>query len=203
MFIQGHVYRRSDLHNQYGGQRQGGISTPSQYPLVCTGYHWHAGPDTTGQPRQMIIFELTPLSAFEAEITSDIESVLPPVLDNSLSLEALRNRALADAAPTRNPVERQTSYRQRSQWIKRYALRRANGTCEGCGIPAPFNMPDGQPYLEVHHIRRLSDGGPDHPRWVIAICPNCHRRAHYAEDAVTYNAHLRQVAQEREAGRRV
>src|ERR1700746_1774493 len=24
--------------------------------------------------------------------------------------------------------------------------------------------------------RRLSDGGPDHPRWVVAVCPNCHRR---------------------------
>ena len=34
MFIQGHVYRRSDLHNQYGGQRQGEISTPSRYPFV-------------------------------------------------------------------------------------------------------------------------------------------------------------------------
>src|SRR5437016_13409603 len=34
MFIQGHVYRRRDLHDQYGGQRQGGISTPSQYPFV-------------------------------------------------------------------------------------------------------------------------------------------------------------------------
>ena len=34
MFIQGHVYRRRDLHDRYGGQRQGGISTPSQYPFI-------------------------------------------------------------------------------------------------------------------------------------------------------------------------
>ena len=34
MFIQGHVYRRRDLHDQYGGQRQGGISTPSQHQLI-------------------------------------------------------------------------------------------------------------------------------------------------------------------------
>lgn len=34
MFTQGHVYRRRDLHDRYGGQRQGGISTPSQYPII-------------------------------------------------------------------------------------------------------------------------------------------------------------------------
>jgi 5-methylcytosine-specific restriction protein A len=269
MFIQGHVYRRSELHNQYGGQRQGGISTPSRYPfillftgesgeqhgyadgwsedglflytgegqqgdmtfvrgnaairdhiddgkdlhlfaqvkkgsvrylgqMVCTGFHSQAGPDTTGHMRQMLMFELTPLSAFEEPTSSETASLPLPALDISLSLDDLRNKALADSASTREPVERQTFYRQRSQWIRLYALRRANGQCEGCGIPAPFMTSDGQPYLEVHHIRRLSDGGPDHPQWVVAICPNCHRRAHYAEDAVKYNAYLSQKAKERE-----
>ena len=166
--------------------------------MVCTGFHTQAGPDTTGHMRQMLIFELTPLSAFEEPTRSETSSPPPPALDTTLSLDDLRHKALADAAPTRSPVERQTFYRQRSQWIRLYALRRAQGQCEGCGIPAPFMTPDGQPYLEVHHIRRLSDGGPDHPQWVVAICPNCHRRAHYAEDAVRYNAHLSQVVQERE-----
>ncbi len=56
---------------------------------------------------------------------------------------------------------------------------------------APFSTPDGRPFLEAHHTRRLSDGGPDDPRWVIAICPNCHRRAHYATDATTFNDNLK------------
>ena len=34
MFVQGREYRRSDLHKQFGGQEQGGISTPSRYPLI-------------------------------------------------------------------------------------------------------------------------------------------------------------------------
>jgi 5-methylcytosine-specific restriction enzyme A len=41
----------------------------------------------------------------------------------------------------------------------------------------------GQIYLEVHHVTRLADEGPDHPRNGIAICPNCHRKAHYANDS--------------------
>jgi len=34
MFIKGHVYRRRDLHSLYGGQQQGGISTPSKHPFI-------------------------------------------------------------------------------------------------------------------------------------------------------------------------
>jgi len=47
--------------------------------------------------------------------------------------------------------------------------------------------------IEPHHIRRLTDGGPDHPRWIAGVCPNCHRRAHYSSDAEAYNTHLGQV----------
>ena len=34
MFEKGKTYRRSDLHDKYGGQRQGGISTPKEYPII-------------------------------------------------------------------------------------------------------------------------------------------------------------------------
>ncbi|WP_160167772.1 hypothetical protein [Exiguobacterium oxidotolerans] len=34
---------------------------------------------------------------------------------------------------------------------------------------------------------RLSDGGPDHPEHVAAICPNCHARIHRGVDGIEYN----------------
>jgi hypothetical protein len=34
MFVKDQVYRRIDLHERYGGQRQGGISTPLQHKLI-------------------------------------------------------------------------------------------------------------------------------------------------------------------------
>ena len=39
MFVLGSTYRRTDLHKSYGGQRQGGISTPSgrNFILLFTG----------------------------------------------------------------------------------------------------------------------------------------------------------------------
>jgi 5-methylcytosine-specific restriction protein A len=65
-------------------------------------------------------------------------------------------------------------------------LLRAGGTCEGCGLSAPFQRVDGTPYLEVHHRLRLSGGGEDSVENAIALCPNCHRERHcgvkYASD---------------------
>jgi 5-methylcytosine-specific restriction enzyme A len=34
MFMRGQIYRRSELHNKYGGQRQGGISTPARHRII-------------------------------------------------------------------------------------------------------------------------------------------------------------------------
>jgi len=107
-----------------------------------------------------------------------------------LSLAQLREAALAapdsgDAAPE----SKRNAYR-RSAAVRAYVVARAKGICEGCGAPAPFATAAGRPYLEPHHTRRLSDGGPDHPGAVIALCPTCHRRAHYAADGPTYNATL-------------
>ncbi len=34
MFKIGKIYRRADLHEQYGGQSQGGISTPRAHPFI-------------------------------------------------------------------------------------------------------------------------------------------------------------------------
>lgn len=60
-------------------------------------------------------------------------------------------------------------------------LLRAEGKCEGCLQPAPFTRAsDGTPYLEVHHRITLAAGGEDTVANAIALCPNCHRAAHYA-----------------------
>lgn len=59
-------------------------------------------------------------------------------------------------------------------------LERANGKCEICGRPAPFNRKkDGSPYLEVHHKVQLAAGGDDSVENALAVCPNCHREQHY------------------------
>ena len=45
---------------------------------------------------------------------------------------------------------------------------------------APFmKKSNDEPYLEVHHIKPLSQGGEDSLENVKAICPNCHRKIHF------------------------
>jgi predicted HNH restriction endonuclease len=59
-------------------------------------------------------------------------------------------------------------------------LIRADGVCEKCNQHAPLKRATvGTPFLEVHHIIRLADGGEDKVDNTIAVCPNCHRELHY------------------------
>lgn len=61
-------------------------------------------------------------------------------------------------------------------------IYRSKGICQMCNSPAPFKRADtGTPYLEVHHLKRLADDGHDTLENAIAVCPNCHRRAHYGK----------------------
>jgi hypothetical protein len=110
-------------------------------------------------------------------------------LENA-NIDELLKVALMRARPFASPIQRKIIFRARSQAIHKYVIKRANGNCEGCKRPAPFNKANGGPYLEPHHTTRLADDGPDHPAKVIGLCPNCHRRAHYAEDARVFNKSL-------------
>jgi predicted restriction endonuclease len=66
----------------------------------------------------------------------------------------------------------------RDRYISEYAKRRAQGNCQLRGEPAPFTSCDGAPFLEIHHIVWLADGGADSIENMVALCPNCHRKMH-------------------------
>lgn len=67
--------------------------------------------------------------------------------------------------------------------VKGKVRRIAKGICELCELPAPFTKSNGKPYLEVHHVKPLSDSGLDKTTNAVAICPNCHMRCHHSVDA--------------------
>lgn len=66
----------------------------------------------------------------------------------------------------------------RNPSVIEFAKRRAKGLCDLCEKPAPFMTQKGEPYLEVHHIKWLANGGEDSVENTVALCPNCHRRMH-------------------------
>jgi 5-methylcytosine-specific restriction protein A len=153
-------------------------------------------PDRDGNPRDAIVFYLAPLSGTAAPPAELPAGAGTPAASDSglwgLGLDELRERALAQQqSAVKEPKEATQKVRARSRALRVYVLRRADGTCEGCTEPAPFETVQGRPFLETHHIRRLSDGGLDDPAWVAAVCPNCHRRAHHSSDAEAFNESLR------------
>lgn len=79
---------------------------------------------------------------------------------------------------------------ERSAEVAAWILQNAEGVCEGCKAPAPFALSSGYPYLEVHHVQRLADGGPDLIENAVAVCPNCHRRLHHSADAEDFRSQL-------------
>jgi len=261
MFEIGRVYnRQNDIHGRYGGQQQGGISTPPEHPYIflftsesgeqhgyqdgwdedgvfvytgegqisnqsfqrgnrairdhagngkdlllfqslgkskgyrylgefcCASWEYRQGIDRENNQRQVIVFHLIEAGA---ETTPDL-TVLPHSQESDHS--TLRELAYQASTSASEGTEKQAKkkYYERSVAVRSYVLARAEGVCEACGSPAPFSKLDGTPYLEPHHTRRVSDGGPDHPRWVGAICPNCHREIHYGTDGEDKNSKLKE-----------
>ena len=251
----GKIYsRQADIHAQYKGQQQGGISTPAEVPFVflftgdtgeqygykdhwtddgvflytgegqvgdmefvrgnkairdhaidskdlllfealgkgkgvrflgpfsCSSWESKSGPDKLGNLRKVIVFHLVPLEGVETDY--DVDGELP--------LQELRRRAYAASRDVaeKSAKEARRAYYKRSAEIVVYVLARAAGVCESCKKPAPFLKTDGSAYLEPHHTRRVSDGGPDHPRWVGSICPNCHTEIHHGIKGSELNLRL-------------
>lgn len=79
-------------------------------------------------------------------------------------------------------AEHSTTVFQRNPHVKAWVLNQANGVCEYCRSNAPFTTKNGKPYLEVHHLLPLADGGSDSVTNTIAVCPNCHRGFHLSNE---------------------
>lgn len=166
------------------------------------GHHKEVRPDREGDLREVIVFHL------DVDSIDGVDGVAEPAPNyGKKEVDSLKNKSLRELRvaaldkPSKNVShkEKMEIAYYRSQAIRKYIIARSNGICEGCRERAPFDTKDG-PFLECHHLHRLADGGPDHPENVVALCPNCHRRAHFARDAKAYNEILKDVVVEIEKG---
>jgi 5-methylcytosine-specific restriction protein A len=148
-------------------------------------------PDRNDDPRRAIVFRLIPIED-TGGTPAPAAGTADPAHDRrwTMPLGELRDRAARTVGKQPKAREGKRTAWERSLDLKIYVRRRAAGTCEGCGKPAPFVARDGEAYLEPHHIRRLTDGGPDDYHHVIALCPTCHKRVHHAVDGTQYNREL-------------
>ena len=156
--------------------------------FACQDWDIIQAPDKNGTPRDAIAFQLAKLDE-ERSDKDELGTASKAPEISTPSLGSLKEQAYLAASPrASSKVSRaeKTVY-QRADAVKRYVLARAEGVCEACRKPAPFAKRTGEPYLEPHHTRRVSDGGPDHPRWVAALCPNCHSEIHFGEGGASLN----------------
>ena len=140
------------------------------------------------------IYEYAESIANGEQVSREPDQTAMATIDQAFREEVLRsindepkNRAarlaLADPVPIR--IETTTVAYRRNPDVVAEVLLRATGTCETCKNKAPFlRSSDGTPYLEVHHKVQLASGGHDTVANAIAICPNCHRKAHFGPEFV-------------------
>src|SRR3546814_8073759 len=94
-------------------------------------------------------------------------------LSKSLARDAAERQARLEAA---DPVPAQifvvSKAFRRNQDVVAEVLKQAKGHCQDCHLPAPFlRARDGTPFLEVHHLVTLAEGGLDTVDNAIALCP--------------------------------
>lgn len=89
----------------------------------------------------------------------------------------IKSKPLGISKP--NIISSNTTIYQRDPYVKAWVLQNSSWICECCKNYSPFISNDGNPFLEVHHMKRLSDGGSDTITNVVALCPNCHREIHF------------------------
>lgn len=64
-------------------------------------------------------------------------------------------------------------YRRKPIFVK-FVKKRDEEECQACGCKIKKKKKGY--YVEVAHIKALSEGGPDDPRNMVALCPNCHKK---------------------------
>ncbi len=105
------------------------------------------------------------------------ETIDSKKLDHNTRLERLKH---ANRKP--EIIEIITRGYKRNPDVIVEVLHRANGKCEHCGRSAPFmRSSDNTPYLEVQHMKSLSEDGEDTIENAIAVCPNCHKEFHFGK----------------------
>jgi 5-methylcytosine-specific restriction protein A len=137
---------------------------------------------------------LKPARNIDSAMATQIEKLLgqieghrhvPIVAYEILAREQARHKNLARPGGNLKPKSRRmtVTHFERDATVKAWILQQAAGVCECCEKPAGFNGADGMPYLELHYVRQLAEGGADVVSNTVALCPGCHSEIHHGANA--------------------
>lgn len=111
------------------------------------------------------------VAAAAAAYAAGVDVLSPPRRDSAAVTETTVARVRSGNAYRRDPK------------VRAQVLQIAGGRCECCGEMG-FLTEAGERYLETHHVVGVSERGPDSSGNIVAVCPLCHRKAHYAADCI-------------------
>ncbi len=101
----------------------------------------------------------------------------PEILLNELSEEKVE--FIHEKEPDKREYIRETFARDRG-WVKE-AKEKFGSYCLHPKCANTFNKQDGLPYIEVHHIVPLFEGGEDAVWNLAVVCAHHHKMAHFAD----------------------
>lgn len=130
-------------------------------------------------PVHEVAWEL--MEANTSSLEETVQKELTQKVSKSLSGKSeVRKRRLKEASKKPEIMQIVSKGYKRNPDVIAEVLIRAKGICERCNSKAPFiNKKDRTPYLEVHHKQTLAENGEDTVENSEALCPNCHREAHF------------------------
>jgi 5-methylcytosine-specific restriction protein A len=142
--------------------------------------YWEVLTDTNALSKRRLIEKFESIVEHPATM-EEYQQNFQLEVNNALRLShEERQRGLAQVGRNSSFYEVKSKVFIRNPYVVAATLVRAQGVCEGCKYKAPFNrVSDGTPYLEVHHIQPLANGGEDTIQNTMALCPNCHRKRHF------------------------
>lgn len=79
-------------------------------------------------------------------------------------------------------IDERSSATTRDPKVKEAAKQRDHYSCSIPGCSNEFESADGHPFVEVHHIQPLNEGGEDMLSNVICLCSHHHSQVHYANE---------------------
>ena len=65
--------------------------------------------------------------------------------------------------------------RRTNPFTRGQAIANAGSKCQLCKIDGSTDGNKGMSFLEIHHLKRLSEGGEDSLQNIVVLCPNCHK----------------------------
>jgi 5-methylcytosine-specific restriction protein A len=165
---------------------RGGVFTFEMWCMVI-GRHWSWGQGSDKQGRQEVVWTLRAIDdprvplpeGFADDVApdsaDDMDQVVGPEAQARPSYSELVRRleGRPRARHIRNRIRRDPA---RSLAARRSVLIRADDKCESpwCEGMAADLARTGGALLEVDHVQDLARDGEDHPKNMVAICPNCH-----------------------------